>query len=107
MFQVFAKTVPGIFTFGFKKNNQNANNSDKSEEQLQSNYNNSAGIPTTPPNLASTIPIPKQAHNFDLTIWGVPLHLAAQRSDPRGLVPLPMLKAISFVEAHGLDVCTI
>ncbi len=98
--------MPSIFTFGFKKNNgPNANNnsgptSDKSgEEQMQSN--NSATVPATLPNMATAIM--KQA-NADLTIWGMPLQIAARRSDPRGLVPLPISKAISFVEAHGLDV---
>eukprot|EP00029_Vermamoeba_vermiformis_P003252 TRINITY_DN13645_c0_g1_i1.p1 TRINITY_DN13645_c0_g1~~TRINITY_DN13645_c0_g1_i1.p1 ORF type:complete len:429 (+),score=61.83 TRINITY_DN13645_c0_g1_i1:100-1386(+) len=100
----FSKTVPSIFTFGLKKNTTpNANNStngDKSsEEQTQSN--NTATAPMTLPNMANAIM--KQA-NADMTVWGVSLQIAARRSDPRGLVPLPISKAISFVEAHGLDV---
>jgi hypothetical protein len=100
----FSKTVPSIFTFGLRKNNNsnanNSNNSDKSVDE-QSQSNNNATAPTTLPNIA--IAIAKQA-NVDLTIWGVPLQIAARRSDSRGLIPLPISKAISFVEAHGLDV---
>jgi hypothetical protein len=96
--------VPSIFTFGLRKNNNpnanNSNNSDKSADE-QSQSNNNATAPTTLPNMA--IAIAKQA-NVDLTIWGVPLQIAARRSDSRGLIPLPISKAISFVEAHGLDV---
>jgi hypothetical protein len=34
-------------------------------------------------------------------VWQEPLEIAALRTDPNGLVPAPISKAIAFVEAYG------
>lgn len=39
----------------------------------------------------------------DTKVWQVPLEIAALRTDPNGVVPTPISKAIAFVEAYGLD----
>jgi hypothetical protein len=41
--------------------------------------------------------------NPESVLWGIPLELAAKKSDPQQLIPLPIKKSIMYINDHALD----